>query len=159
MSTDKRGITLVETVVAFGIATMLVAVLGSAIFQFMRFTEQGNDQFRALHDVQNAGYWVTLDGKRAQTTDLIEGADPVASMTLYWTDEGQSHEVKYSRSGTDLQRTHNDTTITTVARHIASVEFSISQEEVITASVTSSPDGRWGVSEKATYNIWPRPTD
>ncbi len=156
MGADQRGIMLVELLMAAGIAAMLVGVLGSAIFQLMQVTERGNEQFRALHDVQNAGYWITLDAKRAQTTSLIEGAQPAGSIILSWSDGGQSHSVTYSLSGTGLQRDHNDT-ITVVARHISSVGFSISQG-VVTATVTSSPDGRWGVSKQTTYKVCPRPT-
>ena len=157
IGTDQRGMTLVELLIAAAIAAMLVPILGSAIFQFMQVTEQGNDQFRALHDVQNAGYWITLDGKRAATTDLIEGADLVDSITLSWTDGGQAHTTTYSLSSTDLQRDHNGTTIT-VARYILNVGFSISQG-VITANLTSSPEGRWEVSEETTYKVCLRPTD
>ena len=148
---------LVELLMAAGISAMLVGVLGSAIFQFMQVTERGNDQFRALHDVQNAGYWITLDGKRAATTTLIEGAQPVESMSLSWTDSGQPHTVTYSLSGTDLQRDHNGT-MTPVARHVSAVGFSISQG-VVTATLTSSPEGRWEVTKETAYRICLRPTD
>lgn len=157
MRIDQRGMTLVELLMAAGISAMLVGVLGSAIFQFMQVTERGNDQFRALHDLQNAGYWLTLDGKRAQTTTLIEGAQPVESMTLNWTDGSESHTATYSLSATALQRNHNGT-ITIVARHVSSVGFSISQG-VITTTVTSSPEGRWEVSKEMTYKTCLRPTD
>lgn len=158
IGTDQRGFTLAEFLMAAGIAVMLVGVLGSAIFQFVRVTEQGNDQFRALHDVQNAGYWITLDGRRAETTDLVEGAQPVESATLGWTDRGQAHTSTYSLSGTDLQRNY-DGTITTVARYVSSVGFSISAEGYITVNVTSSPGGRWGVSEETVYKVYPRSAD
>ena len=152
--TDQRGITLVETIVAAVIAAMLVSVLGSAIFLFTRAAEEGNNELRDIHDMQNAGYWLTRDGKMAQYTDLSDGAPPVQSMTLSWTDDGQAHTVTYSLSSTDLRRNHNGTTIT-VARYVSSVGFSISQG-IITGTMTSSPGGRWGISEEATYKIWPR---
>jgi len=157
MGTCQRGVTLVETLLAAGIATMIVGVLGSAIFLFWRATEQGNEQCRALHDVQNAGFWITRDGQRAQSTSLNEGEDPVESMTLSWTDGGQSHTVTYSLSGTSLQRNY-DGTVTTVARHISSVGFSISAQRVITADITSSPEGRWEISEQTTHKVYLRPT-
>ena len=156
MSTDQRGMTLVEVIMAAAIAVMLTGVLGSAIFQFIQGTEEGNDQFRALHDVQNAGYWITLDGKRAETTNLIEEAEPVETTTLNWNDGSESHNVIYSLSGTNLQRNHNGT-ITSVARYVSSVGFEISQG-VITATLTSSHEGRWGISKEMTYKICLRTT-
>ena len=163
MGTDQRGVTLVETLLAAGIAAMIVGVLGSAIFLFMRVTEEGNDHFRALHDVQNAGFWITRDGESAQTT-AVDGVSGNMTLVLGWTDGGQSHTVTYYRSGTggtDLQRDHYDGIATTekiVARYISSVDFSISAQGLITGNMTYSPQGRWGVSETVTYKIWPRPT-
>ncbi len=160
--TDQRGVTLIETLMAAGIAAMIVAVLGSAIFLLYRTTERGNDQFRALHDMQNAGYWLTRDGERAETSE-VGGASGNMTLTLGWTDDGVDHTVTYYRSGTgstDLQRDDNDGTGTTekiVARYVSSIDFSVSNE-LITATVAYSPGGRWEVSEEAVYKIWPRPT-
>jgi type II secretory pathway pseudopilin PulG len=153
---DERGMTLIETIVAAGIAALIVGVLGSTVFLLTRTTEQGNDELNALQDVQNAGYWLTRDGKMADSTDLIGDAAPVSSVTLSWDDGGQNHTVTYSLSGTELKRDY-DGNMMTVARHVSSVGFSISGG-VITATVTSSPDGRWQTSEETTYKITPRPT-
>jgi len=157
MSFDRRGVTLVETLLAASITAMIVGVLGSALFLFWRATEQGNDEYRALHDVQNAGFWITRDGEMAQSTSLTPGADPVQSMTLNWTDGGQAHTVTYSLSSASLQR-DEDGSVSAVARHVSAVGFSISSERVITADITSAPEGRWGVTEQATYKVFLRPT-
>jgi len=153
---DQKGLTLVEVVVATGIAAMIVVVLATSIFMFMRSTEQGNQQLKAYQDLQNAGHWITRDGVAAQTTNLIDGAAPVASMTLGWSDGGQSHTIIYSLSGDDLRRNHNGI-VTTVARNVSSVGFSISQR-TITGSVTAAPASRWGVSAVATYEVRLRTT-
>jgi hypothetical protein len=157
MNFDRRGITLVETLLAASITAMIVGVLGSALFLFWRGTEQGNDQYRALHDVQNAGFWITRDGEMAQSTSLTPGADPLQSMTLSWADEGQVHTVSYSLSGASLQR-DEDGSVSTVARNVSAAGFSISAQRVITVVITSTPAGRWGVTEQATYKAYLRPT-
>jgi len=153
---DQRGITLVETLLATAIAAVIVGLLGSTIFLFMRSTEQGNKHLMAYQDLQNAGHWITRDGMAAQTTSLVNGAAPVTSMTLSWTDGGQSNTVTYSLSGDDLRRDYNGTAMT-VARNVSSVGFSISQR-VITSNITSAPAGRWEVSKEATYRVRLRPT-
>ncbi|MCZ6789996.1 MAG: prepilin-type N-terminal cleavage/methylation domain-containing protein [Chloroflexi bacterium] len=156
-SLDQRGLTLVELLLAAAISALIATTLGAAIHQFIMASERGNDNLRALHDVQNAGFWLTLDGERAEGTNLVDSAPPAQSMTLSWTSGGQAHTSTYSISGTALKRDHNGT-ITTVARHVASAQFSFAGR-VITAAMTSTPAGRWGVSEQATYKIWLRPTD
>jgi type II secretory pathway pseudopilin PulG len=143
MTVDQRGLTLVETLLATAIATMIVGLLGSTLFMFMRSTEQGNKQLIAYQDLQNAGYWISQDGMAAQTTNLV-------------TDGGQSNTVTYSLSGDDLKRNHNGT-VMSVARNISNVNFSISQR-VITGNITSSPASRWGVSKEAIYKVSLRPT-
>jgi len=153
---DQRGTTLIELLISVGLTAIIAVVLGSVIFQFAQATEQGNGQLQALHDLQNAGYRITADGKRAETTNLIEGAGPVSTMTLAWSDGEQSNTITYSLSGTDLEREHNGTT-RVVARHVSGVEFSISQG-VVTVTITSAPAGRWGVSKQATYKTYLRPT-
>jgi len=153
---DQRGFTLVELLMASAIAGLIASTLGTAIHQFIGTSERGNDELRALQDVQNAAYWLTLDGERADATNLLDGALPAASMTVNWTSGGQPHTSTYSLSNTELKRDHNGT-VTTVARHVSAVEFSIA-DRLITVTMTSTPEGRWGVSEQATYKIWLRPT-
>lgn len=153
---DQRGFTLVELMVACAISSMIIGVLGTALHQFIGTSERGNEELRALHDTSNAGYWITLDGERSETTNLVDGAPLADSITLGWTSGGQANTSTYSLSGTELKRNHNGT-VTSVARHVSSVEFSIAGR-VITVTMTSTPEGRWGVSKQATYKIWRRPT-
>ena len=159
---DQKGYTIVETLLAAGIGAMIVAVLGSAIFLFMRVTEEGTDEFRAQHDIQNTGHWLTRDVERAETTQ-VGGAAGDMTLTLTWTEGSQTHTVTYHRSdtdNTDLQRDLNDGSSTTeklVARYVSSVDFSISNG-LVTATIAYLPGGRWEVSKTATYKVWPRPT-
>lgn len=153
---DQKGLTLVEVLMAAGISMLIASTLGTALHQFIMTSERGNDELRALLDVQNAGHWLNLDGKTAKATNLIDGALPAESITLSWTSGGQAHTSTYSLSGTDFKRDHNGT-VTTVARHVSGLEFSIAGR-VMNVTITSTPEGRWGVSEQATYKIWLRPT-
>ena len=153
---DQKGLTLVELLVAAAISSMVIGALGTALHQFIMTSERGNDELRALFDVQNAGHWLTLDGERAEATNLVDGAPPAGSMTLSWTSGGLAHTSTYSLSGTDFKRDHNGT-VTTVGRHVSGVQFSL-VGRLLTVSMTSTPEGRQGVSEQATYKVWLRPT-
>lgn len=153
---DQRGMTLIELLVATAITALIVALIGSVIYQFISVTERGNAQLSALHDIQNAARWISHDGQMAESTDLIDGDPPVSSVRLDWTDEyGTSHFSTYSLSGTELQR-NCDGSVITVARHISAAEFSITGD-VLTAKLKSSPPGRWGVSEEETLKVCLRP--
>lgn len=154
---DQKGVTLVEVLVATAVAGLIVSSLVTAIHQFITTSERGSQQLIALHDVQNLGHWLTLDGERAQSTNLVDGAPAVASMTMSWTTEGQVQTSAYSLSGTELKRDLNGA-VTTVARHVSTASFSIAGR-LTTVTISSTPEGRWGISEQATYQIWLRPTD
>ena len=150
----QRGFTLVEILLAMGITALVTGVLGTAIFQIFDRSAQGQDTLRALSDIQNAGQWMYLDGEKAETSDLINNAVPVSSMTLSWTAEGTPHTAVYTFTNTELIRDHNGVQ-TTVARYLSEAEFSI-VDELITAKLTSSP-GSAGVSKDVTYKLWVRP--
>jgi len=153
----QKGITLVEVLVATAITGLIAGALGTAIHQFITTSERGNQELRALNDVRNAGHWLNLDGQRTEATNLADGAPPAATMTLSWTRAGQVHTSTYSLSGTELKRDLNGA-VTTIARHVSTVGFSVAGR-LATVTISSTPEGRWGVSEQATYQIWLRPMD
>ena len=150
----QRGFTLVEILVAMGITALVTGVLGTAIFQIFDRSASGQDTLRALSDIQNAGQWIYLDGEKAATSDLINNAAPVDTMTFSWTTEGTPHTAIYALTGPALVRNHNGVE-TTVARYLSGVEFSIS-DDLISIKLTSAP-GNGGVSKEVTYNVWIRP--
>ena len=156
LRTGQSGMTLIEILIAVSITALVMTIIGSVVFQFNQTTEKGNDQYAAGHDIQNAGHWISIDGKMANTTNLIDDAAPVSSMSLMWSDGGANHTSTYNLSGTDLIRTF-DGSNTTVAHNITSVGFSVSQR-LITANITSEPSGRWDISEQAVYRVFQRPT-
>ena len=156
---EQKGFTLVEILIALGITALVAGTLGTAIFQIFDRSARGNDTLKALNDIHNAGRWLYLDGERAETTDLVDATPPVPpvnAMSLSWTSDGQLHTATYSLSGTELVRNHNGT-VTTVARYVSSVDFSISNR-LIKIDLTSTP-GSTGVSKQVTYHSWLRPTD
>ena len=152
---DETGITLVELLVAVAISSLVASGLGAAVHQFVAVGERSRDTQRALHDIQNAGHWLSIDGNEAMSTDLVDNASPVGAMTLSWTVNSQAHSSTYYLSGNELRRDHNDS-VTSVARNVTDVEFS-RNGQLVTVSMISTPSGRWGVSKQATYNIWVRP--
>ena len=132
----QDGFTLIEVLIALGIAALITTALGTAIFQILDRTAKGGETVRALNDIQNAGQWLYLDGERAETTDLIENDPPVSSMVLNWVTDGNAHTATYTISGTELLRDHNGV-VTTVARYVSNADFSISNR-LITVNLTST---------------------
>ena len=108
----QRGFTLAEMIVALGIMGIIVPALGLAIFQMTNFTSRGNAQLATNDDLGVSMRWLDRDIQMAQTTDLVDAAPTVGSLTLNWTDEfggaAAPHTTVYSlgRDGAyeDLRR-------------------------------------------------------
>ena len=143
----ERGYTLVETLIAIAITGFIVTILGLTVQQFVTVPEQGDNHVDALHAVQNAAHWVSLDGQTAKS------ASGGSSLSLTLPDNSI---VSYNMSGNSLQRTFKGVS-RTVAEDVSSVNFTI-QGRVITMHITAAPDSRWSISENQTYQVYMRPT-
>jgi prepilin-type N-terminal cleavage/methylation domain-containing protein len=143
----ERGYTLVETLIAIAITGFIVTILGLTVQQFVTVPEQGDNHVDALHAVQNAAHWVSLDGQTAKSATGGAGLD----LTL-----PDNSIVSYNMSGNSLQRTFKGVS-RTVAEDVSSVNFTI-QGRVITMHITAAPDSRWSISENQTYQVYMRPT-
>lgn len=149
----QRGMTLLELLVTIGLVGMLSGLAGTSAYQVVRMTARGTDELSAIHDLRNAGQWIVLDGQRAYTLDLVDGAAPATSMTLRWIADDSDHTAIYSLSGTELRRNY-DGTVMVVAHHVSSVGFSVNQR-LLRASVVSSPSA--STSKQLTYEVYLRP--
>ncbi|MFA5309619.1 MAG: prepilin-type N-terminal cleavage/methylation domain-containing protein [Dehalococcoidales bacterium] len=142
----QSGMTLVELIVAIAITGVIVAFLGTAIYQIITVSEYGNGRLTALHEVQNAAYWLNTDGQGAR--NATGGSQLVLTLSDNTT-------VTYALSGTDLRRSAGGLPLT-VARNITSASFSVSGR-MITINLTSAPVSRDNVSQNGTYMVYLRP--
>jgi len=144
----ERGFTLVEVLIGVAITGLIVGLLGTSIYQAVASTEYGSDKMSASHDLQNVAYWFDFDGQRAR--DASADSELVLSLP-----DGSS--VTYSVVGTELQRTAGESQMT-LADNISDVSFSV-ENRMITMDITSSPEGRWGISNQGIYKVSLRPTE
>jgi len=148
MMKGQQGFTLVELLIVTAIMGVIFSGLGEAFHQVVTIPEYGNDRVTALHELQNVAHWVNLDGQMAQSAT---GGNKLV-LTL-----PDNSSISYTLAGTDLVRS-TSTANRTLANNITTINFSI-QDRYITMDITSSPAGRWGVSENETYKVYLRPTE
>jgi hypothetical protein len=115
--------------------------------QTVTLPERADDQVDALHALQNAAHWVSLDGQTAKSASGGSG------LTLTLPDDST---VSYVLDGDELHRIDGGSD-RTIARGIAGVSFSV-DGRLITMNITAAPDSRWNTSENGTYQISMRPT-
>lgn len=157
---DQKGMTLVEVLVGAALVAMLVMPTSLAIYHFISLSHQGNARLTALHNIQNAARIISRDGQMAESTDLVEGAEPVASLGLAWLDRyagvTEGHTASYRLTDNNLERTY-DGVSAVIARHISSVAFS-RDGGVITMTIAAQAPGSPRAREEKTYTISPRPS-
>jgi prepilin-type N-terminal cleavage/methylation domain-containing protein len=143
----ERGFTLVEMLIAVAITGFLVMALATAVQQVFAVPERGNDQVAALHAVQNAAHWLSLDGQAARAASGGSG------LVLTLPDDSS---ISYTLTGDELHRVAAGTDLT-VARDISDVSFTV-DGRVINMNIVAAPEGRWDVSENLSYQVFMRPT-
>jgi prepilin-type N-terminal cleavage/methylation domain-containing protein len=142
----QSGMTMVELITAVAVTGVIVAFLGTAIFHIITVSEYGNDEFTALHELQNAAYWFNKDVQEAKTA--VGGSQLVLTLS-------DNSTVTYTLSGTDLQRTTASPQMI-LAHNIQSVSFIINSR-LATMNLVAAPVGRSNVSENGTYMAYLRP--
>ncbi len=155
----QKGMTLLELMVSMGISAVIASGTLGLIFQEVRGTAVARTSVAAAHEIGNAARRISQDMIMAESTDLIEGAVPVNSLTLSWTERydfaNTPHSSSYTLEGTELRRDY-DGTVTTVGRDISGIEFS-QTGGLLTVSISVSP--RWwapGGTVQKTYQVYLR---
>jgi type II secretory pathway component PulJ len=113
---QEIGFTVLELLVATAIMALASIAAGMAIYQVFGGTEGNNDRMTALHQVQNAGYWISRDTQMAisvNTTDTLTYPDFLRVGWTEWDDTGTPtyHLINYTlENGSNnlysLKRTH-----------------------------------------------------
>lgn len=118
MKKKEIGYTLIELLIAVSIMALASVAASTAIYQVFGGTEDNNNRMTALHQVQNAGYWISRDAQMAisvnTTTDKLAFPGFLYLGWTEWDDAGipTYHSINYSlENGFDnlysLKRTHS----------------------------------------------------
>jgi prepilin-type N-terminal cleavage/methylation domain-containing protein len=170
MRKSQKGFTLIEILVVTAVGGILLIGLVTAIFHTLGVTMQSNTKIIALEGIKQVAHPIATDVRMAQTTDLVDGAEPQTSVDLFWTswydDNGELSPVDYHSEfkliGEEVQRElkKNGVSIetTTLGKYISNIEFS-RQEQIIFVSITSSPESRSDTAEKKTYHMYLQPKE
>jgi prepilin-type N-terminal cleavage/methylation domain-containing protein len=84
----EKGFTLIELLVGISIAAFVVGAASMTTITMMRLTPQTNNWAIALHQVQNAGHWISRDIQMSQGDITVGDGNPTfLTLTLpEWDD-------------------------------------------------------------------------
>jgi len=151
----QKGFTLPELLITMAITGLIASFLTVAIYQIINVTDSGNDRIIAMHELRNAGHWLSLDGQMARTA--TSGGDELELTLPLPDDPSVTYAVTYTVEDAELLRTADESQMI-LAQNISSIFFSV-ENQVITMTITSSPEGRANISEQGTYKVCLRPTE
>jgi prepilin-type N-terminal cleavage/methylation domain-containing protein len=146
MIKKQQGFSLIEFIITISIMGILAGVLGPFFDQVLDVPEYGNERITAMHELQNAAHRVNIDGQMAKS------ATGGSSLVLTMPDNST---ISYTLNSGNFTRSSGCVN-TILARNITYVSFTVDGRHV-TMDITSSPEGRWDVSENKTYQICLRP--
>ena len=172
---NQKGFTLIEVLLAVAIMGLVVLVISMSIIQIFTGTERNSAKIIALTDIEHATAWLNQDLLMAQTILVSDGenedplvygqpADLVAGdiLILNWTDyyggDATAHQSQYYILDSRLMRDY-DGQVANIASYISLAGFSIDDStelELVTVTLTSSPENISERSETKTYRIYRR---
>lgn len=151
---NASGMTLVELLIGISILTLITGLLGSSLFQTFSIERFWRDDVIATKEWRHAGSYLAGDALNAKSTSLIDGAPPVGSLTLNWTDSaGAVREATYSLSGATLVRTFQGKPLIVTNRVVSVSFYRAGQVLTFDLEVTADRGGTERASLK-TYLRW-----
>ncbi|MFC2071417.1 type II secretion system protein J [Chloroflexota bacterium] len=109
MKQRQKGFTLIEIILATGIAGAIVAVVALTTTTLLMNSQQPSVQQILLQQVQNAGYWMPRDIQMSGNVTLSgPNGFPVTINIPVDQDENNNYDVKYLFAGDKMKRQQFD---------------------------------------------------
>ncbi len=136
-SRGQRGITLIELLVMIGFMSSFAALISTSFFQSIKADRLTSQSIGVSDQVARATRWIVNDGHRAQSTDVVDGAAPVETATLNWTEAGAPVSCTLGTNEAQLVRTCGGQA-STIGKGISDLEFSRSGELLTVSFLVTS---------------------
>jgi len=112
---DDKGYTLIELLIVLAILGVIMGPMAMSVSSMYQNFNIGRDSSLALRQVQNTGYWITSDIKRARTVNTNDPDVFLRLQCYYWDDGTQTmidnQQVDYIFNTGTLRRVVGGTSI------------------------------------------------
>jgi prepilin-type N-terminal cleavage/methylation domain-containing protein len=75
----QNGFTLLELIIALAIGVIILGVLGGALYQILAAGSSSSNNIMAIRQVQNTGYWISMDVQQSNPDNIIVGDNPATT--------------------------------------------------------------------------------
>ena len=116
---SQCGVALMELMVGIAVVGAIGGVMVTTIIQTDAIGTSNHNRIVSVNYVHNAGYWIQVDAKMAQTVHLDDG-DSGLPLILNWVEwDNTEHQVTYAVKDDELLRIHSVNSSTPNAISIA----------------------------------------
>ncbi len=157
----QAGSTLIELAMAVGVAGIIMSAVSYSILQVINTNTRSTIYMTAVRNAQSAGYWVAIDGEKANSVVADNSSLSPEVLQLTWLDPENLvdiHSSNFTLENRTLFR-NLDGVKTKVAEQIESAAATYDADaRRITFKVTATVRSRdIQATETRTYRISPRP--
>jgi prepilin-type N-terminal cleavage/methylation domain-containing protein len=159
---SQKGFTLVELLIAIAIAAIIMGGIATTFYQIFSVQAGTTNRMYAIRQVQNVGYWVSLDAQNTQSISLVDDINTteVEFMVFNWVEwNGNEFIVRYVIfDNGDMYRYEYEDSVETsslIAEDITSCEIH-EDGGLLIMTVTAEVGSFKQASETRIYEVVPR---
>ena len=119
----ESGVTLVEAIMAVGLMTMAVTMVGAPMFSVIQVDQDWRDDLSATANWRQASGYFSRDATKASTLTIDAADAERMGLSISWTSGSEEHNVVYALQDGTLLRTY-DGVSGGIARGVTGVQFS-----------------------------------
>ncbi len=138
MRFNEKGFTVIELLIGVAIVGFITPIIAMTIMGLLTNQQQATDHNVVLHQVQNAGYWISRDVQMAESVTLSDpNGFPLTLDIPTDIDENNDYSVTYLFDGNKLKREVYDSEATLISERFVAEYVDIQSTTFSSADINT----------------------